>query len=170
MFQGHAIWAMACDFHQCGILTSVYSDGPMQPPFKLRTSKRCLVSSLTIIEYSSDKQSLWSDCAYVQADLRLCWSHIPHCWKSYALAHIWVRVISKSAVIKYGPERVYLKYQIHIRLDIFCTLLLHSCYQISIKDSNYKLVCSCKQSWKQCGSWSAGFSDASWSGSILFWK
>ena len=32
--------------------------------------------------------SLRSDCAYVQADLRLCWLHIPHCWKSHALAHM----------------------------------------------------------------------------------
>ena len=24
----------------------------------------------------------------MQADLRLCWSHIPHCWKPHALAHI----------------------------------------------------------------------------------
>ena len=26
----------ACDFQQCGILTSVDSDEPVQPPFKLR--------------------------------------------------------------------------------------------------------------------------------------
>ena len=26
--------------------------------------------------------------AYELADLRLCWSHIPHCWKSHALAQI----------------------------------------------------------------------------------
>ena len=38
--------------------------------------------------YSSNEQGLWSDCAYAQADLSLCWSHIPHCWKSYALAHM----------------------------------------------------------------------------------
>ena len=25
---------------------------------------------------------------YAQADLRLCWSHIPHCWKSHVAAHI----------------------------------------------------------------------------------
>ena len=25
---------------------------------------------------------------YAQADLRLCWSHIPYCWKSHALAQI----------------------------------------------------------------------------------
>ena len=49
---------MTCDFQQCGILTSVDSDEPEQPPVKLRTSKRCLVSSLTLIDYSSDKQRL----------------------------------------------------------------------------------------------------------------
>ena len=51
---------------------------------KLRNYKWCSISSLRVIEYSSDKQILWSDCAYAQADLRLCWSHIPHCWKSRA--------------------------------------------------------------------------------------
>ena len=79
---------MAWDYKQCGILTCVDSDEPVQPPFKLRNSKWCSVSSLTLIEYSSNKQRLWSDCAYAQADLRLCWSHIPHCWKSHAHAHI----------------------------------------------------------------------------------
>ena len=69
-------WAAACDFQQCGILTSVDSDEPVQPPVKLRNSKWCSLSSLTIIEYSSDWQWLWSNCAYAQADLRLCWSHI----------------------------------------------------------------------------------------------
>ena len=78
--------ASACDFQQCGILTSLDSDETVQPPFKLRNSKLCSVSSLTLIELSSAKQRLWSDCAYAQADLRLCWSQIPHCWKSHALA------------------------------------------------------------------------------------
>ena len=60
---------MTCDFQQFDILTSVDSDEPVQPPFKLRASKRCLVSSLTLIEYSSDEQRLWSDCAYALAQL-----------------------------------------------------------------------------------------------------
>ena len=47
-------WAATCDFQQCGILTSVDSDEPVQPPFKLRNSKWCLVSSLTLVEYTSD--------------------------------------------------------------------------------------------------------------------
>ena len=38
-----------CGFQQCGILTSVDSGEPVQPPFKLRNSKRCSVSSLTDI-------------------------------------------------------------------------------------------------------------------------
>ena len=33
------IRAMTCDFQQCGILTSVDLDEPVQPPFKLRNSK-----------------------------------------------------------------------------------------------------------------------------------
>ena len=60
------IWAETCNFQQCGIFTSVDWDEPVQPPFKLRNSKWCSVSSLTL----------------------LCWSHIPHCWKSHAMSHI----------------------------------------------------------------------------------
>ena len=45
---------LACDFQQGGILTSVDSDEPVQPPFKLRNSKWCSVSSLTLIDYLSD--------------------------------------------------------------------------------------------------------------------
>ena len=81
-----ANWAATCDFQQCGILKCVDSDEPAQPPWKLRNSKWCSVSSLTVIEYSSDKQRLWSDCTFVQADLRLCWSHIPHCRKFHVTA------------------------------------------------------------------------------------
>ena len=43
-------WAVTCDFQQCGILTCVDSDEPVQPPVKLRNSKWCSVSSLTFIE------------------------------------------------------------------------------------------------------------------------
>ena len=52
------IWAVACDFQQCGILTSVDLDKPVQPPFRRRNSKCCSVTSLTVIENSSIKQML----------------------------------------------------------------------------------------------------------------
>ena len=42
-------WATTWDFQQCGILTTEDSDKPVQPPFKLRNSKWCLASSLTLI-------------------------------------------------------------------------------------------------------------------------
>ena len=44
-------WAVTCDFQQCGILTSVDSNEPVQPTFQLRKAKLSSVSSLTIIEY-----------------------------------------------------------------------------------------------------------------------
>ena len=47
-------WAAACDFQPYGISTSVESEEPVQPPFKLRNSKWCSVSSLTVKEYLSD--------------------------------------------------------------------------------------------------------------------
>ena len=72
-------WAATCDFQQCGILIWIDSDEPAQPPVKLRKSKCCSVSSLTVIEYSRDYQRLWSNCAYAQAGLNLCWLHIPLC-------------------------------------------------------------------------------------------
>ena len=50
--------AVTYDFQQCGILTSVDSEEPVQAPFKCRNSKWYSVSSLTVIEYSSDQQRL----------------------------------------------------------------------------------------------------------------
>ena len=50
-------WAVTCDFQQCGILTSPGSDVAVQPPFRLRNSKWCSISSLTSIEYLCNKGS-----------------------------------------------------------------------------------------------------------------
>ena len=36
ILQKYNIWAVTCDFQQCGILTNVDSDKPVQSPFKLR--------------------------------------------------------------------------------------------------------------------------------------
>ena len=44
-------WATTCDFQLCSILTSIYSDEPVQSSFKLRNSKCCSVSSFTDVEY-----------------------------------------------------------------------------------------------------------------------
>ena len=83
------IQAATCHRKQCGIWTSVDSDETIQPLVKFRNSKWFSVSSFTVIKYSSDWQNLWSDCAYAQAGLRLCWSHIPHCWISHFVAQLY---------------------------------------------------------------------------------
>ena len=83
-------------------MTSVDADYPVQSPLKLRNSKCCSVSRLIVIEYESDLQRLWSDCAYAQADLSLCWSHIPHCWKSHAVCQgrkLRVKLLSGERVV-----------------------------------------------------------------------
>ena len=82
-------------------MTSVDSDEPVQPPFKLRNSKWCSISSLIFREYSSYWQRLSSDCAYAQADLRLCWSHIPHRLKSHITAQLYTQIIGSRALISF---------------------------------------------------------------------
>ena len=121
-------WANARDFTQCTILTCVDSDEPVQPPLKLRNSKWWSVSSLTLIEYSSDKQRLWSDCAYAQAGLSLCWSHIPKCWKSHATAHIFssIKTCSVLFVVFFRKSQhmriLYVKHMRPEKVQINCAV------------------------------------------------
>ena len=119
------ICAVSWDFQQRGILTCVDSDEPVQPPFKLRNSKFCSVSGLTVIKYSSDKLRLWSDCAYAQADLRLCWSYIPHCWKSHALAHMSLATDTLKTLYrqdKYPDEYVFWMQSFKNETNVVCLL------------------------------------------------
>ena len=73
-----------------------------QTSLKQRNSKWCSVSSLTLIEYSSDLQRLWSDSGYAQADLRFCWPHIQHCWKSHFVAHLCCMYICLMFIMLWG--------------------------------------------------------------------
>ena len=60
----------------------------LRPLFKHRNSKWCSINSLTVKGYFSDKQRFVSVCAYAQAGLSLCWSHIRHCSKSHVADHL----------------------------------------------------------------------------------
>ena len=53
-YLSHGLISATAYFQQCGILTNVNSDEHVQSPFELRNSKWCFVSSLRVIEYSSD--------------------------------------------------------------------------------------------------------------------
>ena len=116
--EADGIWAATPDFQQWGILTSVDSDEPVQPPVKHRNSKWCSVSSLTVIEYSSDKQMLWSVCTYAQADPSLCSSQIPHFWKSHVTAHM-----EFNQVLQVSGYEVDL-----LKVSVYC---MHRCWRLS---------------------------------------
>ena len=98
----------------------VFSDEPMQPPVKIINSKSCSLSSLTLIEYSSNKQRLWSDRAYAQADLRLWWQHIPHCWKSRVTTQMYPLSEIPTFSLRYRPKSI------------------HS-FEISARDTNFEI-------------------------------
>ena len=52
-----ANWAAKCDCQQYGVLTIVEADELVNPPFKLRISKRRWASSLTFGIQASSKES-----------------------------------------------------------------------------------------------------------------
>ena len=77
------IWAVTWDLQQFGNLTSVDSDEHMLPPFKMMFSLKLKTHRI----FKRQAKTLIR-CAYAQADLSLCWSHKPHCWKSLVAAHL----------------------------------------------------------------------------------
>ena len=62
-------WAATCDFQQCGVLTSVDSDEPVQLPVKLRISKQCSVSKL-----NSHRIFKWLAKALIRLHICARWS------------------------------------------------------------------------------------------------
>ena len=112
-------WAVTCGFQQCGILAWIDSEESVQPPFKLRNSKWCSVSRWIFIEYSSNQQRLWSDCTYAQAGLSLCWSHIPHCWKSHVAAQLSVSLLYSGIAKGFKDKAVTVKMKIRKNMYMF---------------------------------------------------
>ena len=106
---------ITCDFQQCGILTCVDSDKPVQPPFKLRNPKWCLFSSLTVIEYLSSKGSdqtrlVWAFAGrtyHIVGNIMLrliCKQFGPWSPRSWLL--IWIQTVSLSESL---PEIIFEK-------------------------------------------------------------
>ena len=131
---------MTFDFQQCGILTWIDSDEPVQPLFKLRNFKNCSVSSLIFKEYSSDKQRLWSDCAYAQADLRLCWSHIPHCWKSHVAAQLWWEAFLTEWKLYHLVLKKRLRSMLHIFFPLVYMKPVINLFRSSSSDLNFTCI------------------------------
>ena len=49
-------------------------------------------SSHGLILLQSVKEQIKVKYKHRMADLRICWSHIPHCWKSQVVAQMWVLI------------------------------------------------------------------------------
>ena len=118
---------------------------PAQPPLKLRNLWWCSASSLhvTLVAYSSNKQRLWwSVCTYAQVGLSLCWSHIPHCWKSHVTTQLQSHAI--RARLTDPPCVIFYEFpQLHVSI---LTLAFRSVYR------NHFVTCICKQQrlWRGC--------------------
>ena len=70
--------AATLDFQLCDILTSVDSEEPVQLILSLVTPND--VQFVAKHSYKIQATSKGPD-QIAHADLRLCWSHISHCWK-----------------------------------------------------------------------------------------
>ena len=72
-FNGTYIWASSRENLSSGFATRVVSNRPAQPH---RLARVLAIASRGIILSKQRKQRRWSDCTDVQADLRLCCSHM----------------------------------------------------------------------------------------------
>ena len=50
--------------------------------------------------------------------MSLCWSHIPHCWKSHVMAHIGVSIVQSKGKLYMGLSIVKSKDKLNMGLSI----------------------------------------------------
>ena len=77
------------------------SDQPGHPPSLIRVFAICVKKAWVLSYPLSTLQRLWSDCADAQADLILCWVHLPFCWFCRVLAHMILSQYQVSSMILY---------------------------------------------------------------------
>ena len=74
------------------------SDRPGHPPSPIRVFAVRMKKAWVLSYPLSAQRRLWSDWAKAQADLSLCWAHMPFCWFCHAVAQMWnfmVPIIAK---------------------------------------------------------------------------
>ena len=64
------------------------SDQPGHPPSLIRVFAVRMKKNWVLSYPLSTLRRLWSDLADAQADLSLCWVHMPFCWFCHAVAHL----------------------------------------------------------------------------------
>ena len=130
-------WATKCDFQQCSTLTSVDSDEPVQSPFKLRTSKWCSVSSLTLMAYSSGKP----DSDQTARMRRLRWGFAGRTYHIVGKSHAMIEIRLTWFMLKLHFLMPWLKYKIVIRLNLnYVTVTLFPYLQNECMQFDWKCV------------------------------
>ena len=65
------------------------SDQPGHLPSLIRVFTVHMKKAWILSYPLSAQRRLWSDWADAQADLTLCWAHMPFCWFCHQVAHMW---------------------------------------------------------------------------------
>ena len=85
-----SIWAASWQNQQNDCAPSKDSDQPGHPPSLIRVFAVHSVGSLGPKVSSCGLRRLWSDWADAQAEMSLCWAHMPFRWFWCETAHLWV--------------------------------------------------------------------------------
>ena len=64
------------------------SEDSDQPGYLIRVFAVCIKKAWVLSYPLSIQRRLWSDWADAQADLSLCWVHMPFCWFCHEAAHL----------------------------------------------------------------------------------
>ena len=71
------------------------SDQPGHPPSLIRVFAVRMKKTWVLIYPLSAQRRLWSDWADAEADMSLCWAHMPFCWLCHEAAQFWKRCSTK---------------------------------------------------------------------------
>ena len=100
-------WASTQKSYNKTCVTSKDSDKPVHPPSLAKVLVYLFLDSLKAVEGTRYQRRLWSNCANVQADLSLRWSHKSYCRFYRVLGHfldtrnlIWVVTVCFKTIVR----------------------------------------------------------------------
>ena len=96
-------------------VTSKDSDQPVRPPSMARVLVYPSLDSLEAVEGICDQWRFWSDCADVQADLSVHWSHKSYCRICRELTHFFMKTccgywhdVSWQGISNEKPQHIFI--------------------------------------------------------------
>ena len=95
------------------------SDQPGFLPILIRVFAVCMKKAWVLRYPLSTQQRLWLDWADAQADLSLCWVHMPFCWFCQTLAHLCIRNVLFVIPVSIASDMAII---VVVIMYNFCTL------------------------------------------------